>query len=243
MMPNLPIGCLFNSPTRFSEPKWKKEVHPTSERGMVPPQGSASSCITFEPHVFVFYSFIFLLKLSNRKYNDRVRGAWFPPWGVLPTAPLWSAVANKPINPLSLRRPQYHCLSQCLIRSLFICMIWMLLRMDWYGGWELPTQVSSMLSRRSAMATMTRTWFNHFIFMMKMKVLLITSYFNTIDMPRKDRDNAPLASSANPKIACTIRILVTLMVTFTSFRDSLAVWKYAPMVVLKQVKVKSKSEM
>ena len=39
------------------------------------PQGSASCFITFESHVFVFYSFIILVKLSNRKYNDRVRGA------------------------------------------------------------------------------------------------------------------------------------------------------------------------
>ena len=75
--------------------------------------------------------------------------------------------------------------------SLSIHMIWMMLRMDWYGGWELPTQVRSMLSRRSAIATMTRTWFNHLMFMMKMRVLLIISFHNTINMPHKDGDNAP----------------------------------------------------
>lgn len=93
--------------------------------------------------------------------------------------------------------------------SLSIHMIWMLLRMEWCGGWELPTQVSSMLSRRSAMATMTRTWFNHCNFMMKMiRLLLIISYYNTINVPHKDRDNAP-------KLLLQIRKLHTMRVPVT----------------------------
>ena len=92
-----------------------------------------------------------------------------------------------------------------IVLSLFI-----LYECCWgYGGWELPTQVSSMLSRRSAMATMTRTWFNHCNFMMKMiRLLLIISYYNTINVPHKDRDNAP-------KLLLQIRKLHTMRVPVT----------------------------
>ena len=95
--------------------------------------------------------------------------------------------------------------------SLSIHMIWMMLRMDWYGGWELPTQVSSMLSRRSAMATITRTWFNHLMFMMKMGCFFIISCYNTVDMTHKDGDNAP-------KLLLQIRKLHTMRVPVTFWR-------------------------
>ena len=171
MMPNLPIGCLFNSPTRFSEPKQKKRCiqPPWKGHGSTPKRvllALSLLSLIYLPFPLLYFcsSSVIGNTMIGWEGRDSLPGECFPPlrsdqpWQTSPLIRYLSVVHNTTVflNVLFANS------------SLSIHMIWMMLRMDWYGGWELPTQVSSMLSRRSAMATITRTWFNHLMFMMKM---------------------------------------------------------------------------